>query len=1200
MAISSERARAPGIDAPCSPTPSSELSSTSADNRRQHVRHELRVDATVGIKGGPSRACQIEDFCPGGLFLTIEGANGSGIAIGDKALERFDELVVRFSADANGTVKEFEVTVLVARVVSGGVGVSFEGRNGAAIHALNHLLSTPARVNTQAAGASAAEGMAGNVADVADASSVLSAYRRRVVLFLESNLGALFEHAKDNLFASARDTRDREEQTAFFDAIQELDGLQDPVQTAFLDSMNSLLQQPGARVPGTEALVSETGTLDVALVDTGTFDDWVVIKDIISRATPKYDERQREIAARLSNLLKTNIDDDSNPVGLTGLGLTFHDAIQNFGASHSLRQAILRSFEETIVSGLGTLYDDLNNILSNREVSSEVERTVADRPLSPRQDKGDSAKRAAAQAAAAAEESELDAVESGASKPLSSLGIDPASITPPPVVVGNLLHTARSLLILERQAKASDNLPAALTDMAGAQPVPPPAMGSKSLDQVIDALSILQRSPKFTAIDDKGPLALKERLMTTWRAAGLRVADGEGDAVEVISNLLDAILDDPLVTPRVKACVRRLAIALVKVALQDRELFNDENHPARQLINQLGRVELAEDGSVIANGAWQMTIDPLVDRIVHSYERDTVVFNQVLVEVENIVERQEQHLSTNVARIVQERNQQQALVDSRRDSAPAGNGATQASTDSNMPTEWKRWLSRVELLQAGDVVFLDKNGERPEKLRLVWVSSERDSYLFASHCGDKTSTLTRQELAMHFRRGAARVLDASDLPVVDRGIYRLLNVLHTRLAKKASHDGVTGMLNRKAFEAALGQTMTEAVRMATNHVLCVLEIDEFRTIVEKCGRKAGTGLLRKLARVLDKHVGKKGMIGRLTKGRFAMLLNNCDLQEGRAIADRQRKSMEKSRCVWQGESFQLTVSVGMVSLDGHNRATVAELIDAAGNAFEEAHGKGGNRIQIGEQGKAVQVSSESVVLKMLAEKRLQLRCQRLAPIGSDTSAKSHFEILLGVKDANGEVAMPRDFIQSAERNNEMHEVDMWVIRNALGWMAKHRSKVDAVGGYSINLSGLTLGDDSLLRYVLERLTESQVPPSKIIFEITESAAINTLSVAVNFINTLKEYGCRFALDDFGTGDASFAYLKTLPIDFVKIDGSIVRDIVNSPKDLALVKSINEIGHFLGKKTVAEFVENDDILARLRQMGVDFAQGYGIEAPYVLT
>jgi hypothetical protein len=253
--------------------------------------------------------------------------------------------------------------------------------------------------------------------------------------------------------------------------------------------------------------------------------------------------------------------------------------------------------------------------------------------------------------------------------------------------------------------------------------------------------------------------------------------------VEVISNLLDAILDDPLVTPRVKACVRRLAIALVKVALQDHDLFNNEEHPARKLINQLGRVELADDGSVIANGPWQMTIDPLVDRVVHGYERDTVVFNQVLVEIENIVARQEQHLADNVARIVQERNQQQALIDSRRESEVGANGANSPSNDANMPTEWKRWLSRVELLQAGDVVYLDKGGDRPEKLHLVWVSGERDSYLFASHCGDKTATLTRQELAMHFRRGAARVLDAFDLPVVDRGIYRLLNVLHTRLGE---------------------------------------------------------------------------------------------------------------------------------------------------------------------------------------------------------------------------------------------------------------------------------------------------------------------------------------------------------------------------------------------------------------------------------
>jgi diguanylate cyclase (GGDEF)-like protein len=1200
MAISSERAQAPGTDVPRAPASPGEIDAPSAVDRRQHLRHALQVDATVGTAGGASRPCRIQDFCVGGLFLAIEGANGSGIVIGDKTLERDDALAVRFSAHVNGKPQEFEVSVLVARIIAGGVGVSFEGGNGRAIDALNHVLAASAQpAAPTAAPAGEADRIPDNVVDMADASRILATYQRRVLVFLESKLAALFEHAKDALYGAARDTTDQEKQSALFAAIQELDGLQEPMQATFLDSMSVSLRQPGVRGSGAEALVSESGNSDVTVIDTGTFDDWVIIKDIIFRALPKYDQRQQEIAARLSKFLNSTIDDESNPAGLTGIGFTFHDAIQNLGASHVLRQTIFHSFEETIVAGLGTLYDELSNILSSREVSAEVERTVANRPMAEKQETAKSDEPADSEVAFA-EQEQASLPEQDFCKPASTLGLDPASITPPPIVVGNLLHTARSLLMLERHAKASDNLPAALTTMAGAQPVLSPAMGSRSLDQVIDALSILQRSPKFTAVDDNGPLALKERLMTTWRAAGVQLADGAGDSLEVISDLLDAILDDPLVTTRVKACVRRLAITLVKAALQDREFFSDEEHPARQLINQLGRVETAEDGSVIANGSWQMTIDPLVDRVVHGYERDTIVFEQALTEVEDIVARQVQHLSENVPRLEQARNRQQAQIDSRRDVGQDSRGAGSASGDDEIPTEWKRWLNCVEHLQAGDVVFLDTNDDRPEKLRLVWVSNERDSYLFASHCGDKTSTLTRQELAMHFRRGAARVLDASDLPVVDRGIYRMLNVLHARLAEKASRDGVTGMLNRKALESALGEAMAVAVRMDTNHVLCVLELDEFRAIVEKCGPKVGKDLLRKLARVLDKRVGSRGTIGRLTKGRFAMLLNNCDLETARAIADGQRKSMEKSRCVWQGESFQLTVSIGMVSLDGNSKATVADLIEAAGDAFEDAHAKGGNRIQAGSDCKSVHISTESVVVQMLTENRLQLRCQRLAPIGADTSDRTHFELLLGVKDASGALAMPRDFIQAAERNDEMHEVDMWVIRTALDWMSKHRTKVDAVGGYSINLSGLTLGDSNLLHFVLERLMESGVPPSKVIFEVTESAAINTLSVAVNFINTLKEYGCRFALDDFGTGDASFAYLRTLPIDFVKIDGSIVRDIVNSPKDLALVKSINEIAHFLGKKTVAEFVENDDILARLRQMGVDYAQGYGIEAPYVLT
>ena len=240
-----------------------------------------------------------------------------------------------------------------------------------------------------------------------------------------------------------------------------------------------------------------------------------------------------------------------------------------------------------------------------------------------------------------------------------------------------------------------------------------------------------------------------------------------------------------------------------------------------------------------------------------------------------------------------------------------------------------------------------------------------------------------------------------------------------------------------------------------------------------------------------------------------------------------------------------------------------------------------------------------MISSVLADGGLQLRCQRVTPIGADTSALPHYELLLGVKNRHGEITLPGEFLHTADRNNQMREVDRWVVQTALRWMADNSSKLDQVDGYSINVSGLTLADESFADYVRGVLADSRVLPEKIIFEITESSAIDSLPVAVNFIHAMKEHGCRFSLDKFGSGEASLAHLETLPIDFVKIDGSLVKDIAADPRDLVVVRSLNEIGHFLGKKTVAECVESQSVLTRLRQIGVDYAQGYAVEEPFLL-
>ena len=197
------------------------------------------------------------------------------------------------------------------------------------------------------------------------------------------------------------------------------------------------------------------------------------------------------------------------------------------------------------------------------------------------------------------------------------------------------------------------------------------------------------------------------------------------------------------------------------------------------------------------------------------------------------------------------------------------------------------------------------------------------------------------------------------------------------------------------------------------------------------------------------------------------------------------------------------------------------------------------------------------------------------------------------------MALPGAFLQSAHRNGLMREVDLWVVENALRWMAENPSGVDQADGYSINLSSSTLTGDDVVERVSRMIADSGVSPGKIIFEITESSAIDSMPVAVNFIHAMKEYGCRFSLDKFGTGVASLAHLETLPIDYVKIDGSLVRNIATDPRDLMAVRSLNEIGHFLGRKTVAECVEGPEVLVCLRQLGVDYAQGFGVEDPFTL-
>jgi diguanylate cyclase (GGDEF)-like protein len=384
-----------------------------------------------------------------------------------------------------------------------------------------------------------------------------------------------------------------------------------------------------------------------------------------------------------------------------------------------------------------------------------------------------------------------------------------------------------------------------------------------------------------------------------------------------------------------------------------------------------------------------------------------------------------------------------------------------------------------------------------------------------------------------------------------------------------------------------------------------IDVEGLHAIVKAAGKTTGAQLLKKLARLIEKQNTGRGVVGRLGTNRFGVLLRDTSMEDGQAILERQRKVIAKVRCMWRGETFPLTTSAGILEITDMSEGVDAT-IKAVGAALERAAKQGGDRVEltgtVHDPIKALGLhgAGKTTVLDMLNLDSLKLRCQRVVPVAEDNTSLPHFEVLLGVQKEEGLIALPSDFIRAAERNHEMQTVDRWVIKSVFSWISENQEKVDAVDGFSINLSSNSLSDDGVLEFVLTQFSETMVAPAKIIFEFPESAATANISLTTDFVTTLKSYGCRFAIDDFGMADSSFSYLNSLAVDFVKIDGKLVADILESPRDLAVVRSINEIGHLLGKQTIAEFVENDDILARIRELGVDHAQGYGIEKPSLLA
>jgi len=423
--------------------------------------------------------------------------------------------------------------------------------------------------------------------------------------------------------------------------------------------------------------------------------------------------------------------------------------------------------------------------------------------------------------------------------------------------------------------------------------------------------------------------------------------------------------------------------------------------------------------------------------------------------------------------------------------------------------------------------------------------------------------------------------------------------LSRQLSYQASHDSLTNLYNRHMFEEHLQASLLNVQEEDRHHALCYIDLDQFKIVNDTCGHMAGDELLRQLATLLHDCIREDDMLARLGGDEFGVLLENCNLTDAAIIANTIRQSVKDFRFVWQNRSFEIGASIGLVGINAEN-VDMPSIMAAADVACYVAKDSGRNLVHVYEHtDEALAERQEQMhwanhLLEALENNQLILFQQPVISLNPEYSPR-HCEALLRLQGDNGKIIYPNAFIPAAERYSIMPRIDRWVIHTIFKAMSEHCMKHEP-RIISINLSGTSLTDDGLLDFILTDSKAYNINFNNVCFEITETAAISNIRKAARFMEKLKQTGCQFALDDFGSGLSSFAYLKTLPVDYIKIDSTFVTNISNDPIDRAMVEAIVRLGKIMQIKTVAEGVEDAETLSLLKELGVDFAQGYHLGRP----
>lgn len=513
--------------------------------------------------------------------------------------------------------------------------------------------------------------------------------------------------------------------------------------------------------------------------------------------------------------------------------------------------------------------------------------------------------------------------------------------------------------------------------------------------------------------------------------------------------------------------------------------------------------------------------------------------------------------------------------------------------------EWRKTVENIAL----DTWLVEQTeqGRFRRVLNLAWKNPAGHRYLLVDGNGLKARDEDLQKLASRFIAGRITLLDPPKQPIIERTIETILSKSYDGFKQETSFDPLTGLSNRRTFETELRKRMAEQQAGQTQHALLLIDLDKFQVVNDLCGFEGGDQLLLAVTDILLNYLPDEGFLARIGDDEFSLLLQGCDLELGYHMAETLRTAIDEYPFEWKGRMIPSSASIGIVQPEPSEQ-TSGGLMRAAQAAVSMAKEGGGNctRIYLASdsayQDHQQMIESLPAIKEALARGSMELYAQPIVPLRESEELTPHYEVLLRIRNAAGELETPQEFVRAAEQYDLMRAVDRWVVEAFFEMLESYTGQLPAGYSFSINLSGKSVGDGEFQRFLKKRINNTTLQTSYLGFEITETALVGDISDTATFIQEIRDLGCSFSLDDFGSGYASFSYLKDFPVDFVKIDGIFVREILNKPADYAMIKSITEIAHFMNKRVIAEYVSDMEIGKALQRLGVDYGQGYHFAKP----